>query len=790
MKVIRFVLPTKVFLIAFSMLVFWSNSIFSQIEKQTNYVIADITVEGNTFSDPQTIITISGLNRGESISFPFDAKIQKAIKNLWQRRQFEDVQMIVDRITLNGVFLIIKVKEFPRVSEIKIENNKDISTEDLLKIINKNRGDIISPFDVYQIKQRIKKKYKEESSPFARIEAELIPTDTQNYFQLLININEGIKYKVKSIEFAGNSAFDDDDLQGAFEETKTKSWWQFWRSSKFEPSNYEKDKELLVNFYRNNGFIDFEILKDTIIYDDANEAVYIKIFVNEGKKYFVRNIHFLGNSVYSNEALLRRLDINKGEAFNKEKFEKNLQGNQESTDAMSLYFDTGYLFARNEVQQIRVEPDSLDIYIRIFEGNRVTIRKVDIVGNTKTKDKVIRRELYTYPGDYFNRSAIIKSVKALGLLNYFNPETLRPDVKMIDNTQVDISYRVEERSTDTFNASIGFAGSFGLTGAIGFSFNNFSILEPLKGGAGQIFNLNVEFGQANRYQTFSIGFTEPWLFDDPTTVGFNIYDSRINYQFDLRRTGFGVNVGRRLRWPDDYFRIDFGLRYQRNNVGSGISQYYRQGITTEFTVSQSISRVSLDNLFFPTSGSRFSISNDFAMGALGIGTTDYFKSQLKFEINQTIMKIKDLPRVVLNISSNWGYITSFKSDTTISPIELFYMGGNGLSGFAVTPLRGYPDQSIGPRGGGKVMARHSAELRFALTLDPMPIYFYGFVEAGNVWSKLSATDPFNLKRAAGVGIQIFLPQIGIIGFSYGYGFDKTDDTGQLSGWRFLFHLGQ
>jgi len=181
------------------MLAFWGNYIFSQTEKQTNYVIADITVEGNTFSDPQTIITISGLKRGESITFPCDAKIQKAIKNLWQRHQFEDVQIVTDRITLNGIFLIIKVKEFPRVSEIKIQNNKDISTEDLLKIVDKNRGDIISRFDVYQIKQRIKRKYKEEGSPFARVEAELIPTDTQNYFQLLINIDEGIKYKVKSI---------------------------------------------------------------------------------------------------------------------------------------------------------------------------------------------------------------------------------------------------------------------------------------------------------------------------------------------------------------------------------------------------------------------------------------------------------------------------------------------------------------------------------------------------------------------------------------------------------------
>ncbi len=282
------------------------------------------------------------------------------------------------------------------------------------------------------------------------------------------------------------------------------------------------------------------------------------------------------------------------------------------------------------------------------------------------------------------------------------------------------------------------------------------------------------------------------MFDEPTTLGFNLYDTRIIYNpIDLRRTGFGINIGRRLRWPDDYFRVDGGIRIQRNNVGSGYSSYYRPGISTEFTISESISRISLDNIFFPTSGSRFTWSNDLALGAVGIGTTDFFKTQLRFEINQTVMKINELPRVVLNVTSNWGYITGLKTDTSINPIELFFMGGTGLSsGFPVTPLRGYPDQSIGPRAGGKVLARHFAELRFAVSLDPMPIYFYGFVEAGNVWSSLDRTDPFNLKRSAGVGVQIFLQALGIIGFSYGYGFDKTDDTGQISGWRFLFHIGQ
>jgi len=776
------------FLILFAIL--FCFPLYSQQQKK--YIIADITVEGAVFADPLTIISISGLNKGESISYPFDQKLQKAIKNLWNRKQFADVQIIADKISGELIFLVIKVKEFSRIAEIVIKNNKAISKEDLMKVINKNRGDIISPYEVYQIQQRIKRKYKDEGLPFARVETELVQSETPNYYRLDIIIDEGVKYKVNSITFFGNKYFDNDDLKGAFEETKTKHWWQFWRSAKFEPSNYEKDKELLVNFCRNNGFIDFEILGDTVIYNDKDGTVDIQIYVNEGKKYYVRNIYFLGNTVFPSEILLRRLDFTKGEVYNQEKFQQNLNGNKENTDAMSLYFDSGYLFARNEIQEVRIEPDSIDFYIRIYEGNRVTIRMVDIVGNTKTKDKVIRRELYTYPGDYFNRTAIINSIKALGRLNYFNPETLRPDVKMVDNTRVDIVYRVEERSTDTFNASIGFAGSFGLTGAIGFSFNNFSLLEPLKGGAGQLFNFNLEFGQANRYRTISLGFTEPWLFDDPTTLGFNLYDQRIIYSpIDLRRTGFGLNLGRRLRWPDDYFRVDGGFRVQRNNVGTGYSSYYRPGVTTEFAVVGSLSRISLDNLFFPTSGSRFSISTDFALGGLGIGTTDFLKTELKFEINQTVLKINEQPRVVLNVSSNWGYITGLKSDTSINPIELFYMGGTGLSsGFPVTPLRGYPDQSVGPRGGGKVLARHFAELRFAVSLDPMPIYFYGFVESGNVWSDLNKTDPFNLKRSAGVGVQLFLQALGIIGFSYGYGFDKTDDTGQLSGWRFLFHIGQ
>lgn len=485
-------------------------------------------------------------------------------------------------------------------------------------------------------------------------------------------------------------------------------------------------------------------------------------------------------------------NLKKGDPYNVELFQKNLTGNESQTDASSLYMDNGYLQARLIPQLFRVPPDSVDIVINIFENDRFRVGKVHIVGNTKTKDKVIRRELYTRPGDYFDRSAIIRSVRALQVMQYFNPESLRPDIKPseTDNTAVDVIYKVEERSTDTFNASIGFAGTFGLTGAIGFTFNNFSVLEPLRGGGGQIFNLNWEFGQANRYRTFSLGITEPWLFDTPTTVGFNIFDTYFRYlDLNQSRTGIGINLGRRFKWPDDYWRGDFTTRYQINDNKTA-SFYYRQGRYTEISIGQRISRISFNNMFFPSTGSRFSLGTDFAMGAIGLGETDYIKNEINFEMFNPIYKIEGMDRLVFMIGAKLGYITGFKSDTTISPIELYRMGGNGLSGFSVTPLRGYPDNKIGSGTGSRVMSKYTAELRFAISLDPMPIYIYGFAEAGNVWDNLRNADPFDLKRSAGIGVQLMVAPIGIIGFSYGYGFDTLGDSPEKSGWRFLFHLGQ
>jgi outer membrane protein insertion porin family len=778
--------------LTFLIFVFLFTSIVSAQYKQEKYTIAGISVEGNKFSDAQTIIALSGLRVGEEITYPGDSKLQKAIVNLWKRKQFSDVNIIVEKVTSLGIFLKIEVKEFARLEEIQVHNNEEVDEDQIKKTIGKIKGDILSPYDIYKVRKNVKDLYKEEGLIFANVDTETTEADSNNYVNLVLEVDEGVEFYVESIKFNGNREFDDGDLESEFEETQTKSWWQFWRSSKFDLAEWEKDKDLLIDFYKNEGFRDAEILKDTVIYDEETEQVSIEVDLFEGNRYYIRDITFVGNTVYESEQLLSRLDFEKGDPYNYSLFQQNLKGNEEQSDALSLYLDNGYLFANMNLVETRVPPDSIDIMISVTEQTRVKIRKVDIVGNTKTKDKVIRRELYTRPNDYFSRAAIIRSVRALGMLNYFNPEALRPDIKPVDNTEVDIVYSVEERSTDTFNASIGYAGTFGLTLAVGFTFNNFSLMEPLRGGSGQVLNFNWEFGQASRYKSIALGFTEPWLFNEPTTVGFNIYSTASNWYYVYERKGIALNIGRRFTWPDDYFRGDWSIRIQENNVPENNTySYFRPGLTNEVTVSQTFSRISLNNLYFPTNGSKFSFGTQWAMGAIGLGNTDFLKAKLSLEMSEPIMKIDGMDRLILFMSSDLGYITGLENDTTMNPLELFTMGGSGLSGMLnVTPLRGYDDQSIGPYYGGRVMARHIAELRFAVSLDPMPIFLFGFAEAGNVWNDLRTTDPFDLKRSAGIGVKLMLNPIGIIGFSYGYGFDSVVPGGGPAGWKFLFHLGQ
>ncbi|MAT38406.1 MAG: outer membrane protein assembly factor BamA [Ectothiorhodospiraceae bacterium] len=751
----------------------------------------DISVVGNRTADAATIINNSGLQVGSTIVVPSE-QTTKAIKRLWDLRLFSDIEILVERQVDDGVYLVIKVTEYPRLGSIVIRGNDEFDEDDIRGNIGLVRGQVLKPQAYERIRRRIISDYEEEGYLLATIEFEPLQ-DSGNLATLYVDIDEGPEVEVESITFSGNSQLDDDDLEDAMENTGTSSWWAFWSSANFQQEKYEEDKDNIIAKYNEMGFLDAEILSDSIWYSDNREEMHIHIDVHEGNQYFVRNVTFSGNTVYSDSAISERLDFERGDVMNMTRFDQNLRGNEEQNDVFSLYLDNGYLrfFAQGEPE--RVAPDSVDLEINIIENNQFRIGHVEIRGNTKTHDKVIRRVLYTWPGDYFSRAAIIRSIRELATLNYFNPETIRPEPVQTSDSTVKVIYNVEERSSDTFNASVGYSGTFGATGALGLTFNNFNIAEPLSGGAGQILNFQWQFGEASRFRIFQLSFTEPWLFDTPTSVGFSLYDERQNFTFDLRRTGISLNLGRRFRWPDDFVRGDWFLRYQNLAVIDG-GRFYDTGDFTQVSLTQVLSRNSLDSPIFPSRGSRIALTTELSGGFLP-GSVDYHKHNLGIDWFTPLLRLGDMNRLTLYTGAEYGFVKGFTGDSYIPPIEFYFMGGNGLQ-IQTQPLRGYEDRSIGPREngleiGGTIFARYVSELRFALTLSPMPVYVLAFAEAGNVWLNERFLDPFDLKKSAGFGARLLIQGVGLIGFDYGYGFDDVEpQDGEADGWHFHFQFGR
>lgn len=754
--------------------------------------IAGVSVEGNRFVDEATVLAIAQIRIGERLD-PRSDILQQAIRNLWQRRQFSDVRIIVDRITAVGVFLKIIVREVPRFNAVEIRGNKELSLQKIKEAVAKTRGELLPYYELALIRQRILKLYEKEGLLFADVQMDTVSASQVGYVDVIITITEGDEYTVRSVTFHGAEQISPDELLGAMEENKPKKWWQFWRSARFDRKKfYEKDIPALIRYYHANGFIDADTIKTEFSIDRESRAVDLAITLLEGKRYYLRAVRFDGNTVFPSEFLHRRLDIEAGNPVDLERIEKNINGNEDQTDLRALYLDNGYLEATILYDLQRVPGDSVDLRVHIYERDRFTIRRVDIVGNTKTQDRVIRRELFTRPGDFFNRAAIIRSVKGLGVLNFFNPEKLRPDVRRVPGSanQVDLVYQVEERSTDVLNASIGYAGQFGLTGSIGVAFNNFDISRPLLGGGGQVFSFQWDFGQGNRFQTFSISFAEPWLFGQPTSVGFNLYDTRYFWNIEGRRTGGTINLGRRFRFPDDYFRGDWSLTYQRQVEYTQTLEPTRT--FDEVSILQTISRISFDNLIFPSSGSRFRWTVHASLGALGIGSSDFLKNEVQVEFVNPLLQIEGFDRLVMYLNTEFGNVGRLgKRPNGIIPLIQYYaMGGNGIAGINVIPLRGYSDRSVGVPGNYNLSYfRQTAELRFALSLNPMPIYVLAFAEAGNAWPTLRDADLFTLKRSTGLGMRILLNPIGLIGFDYGYGFDVDNITGKRGGWNFHIQFG-
>ncbi|MFO7445946.1 MAG: outer membrane protein assembly factor BamA [Ignavibacteriaceae bacterium] len=819
----------------FSILLLFSiTSAFAQ-NARTSYKILGVTVEGNRTADANTITNSSGLKIGDEIQIPGDQTIN-AIRNLYSLNIFSDIKIELDKEVQGGAFLIIRVKEFPRIQKVVVEGNDEIDTDDIEAKINFTPGQALKQQEVARLKQRILDLYEEEGFLNAQVDTKTydfyradtldeiiavtwrnskdlsdeynteyeIGTETYTNFserlkervivKLIVEENEQVV--VRKIMFTGNQAFDDDDLKGEMDETAESKWWKFWSSAQFEPVKYEEDKGLILKHYLRNGYRDAEIISDTLIYSGNKEDLTIQINVFEGPQYKIRNIEWEGNTVYPDNFLTEQLEFSRGDIYNYEKFEQNLRGNERQTDISSLYLDNGYLTFNIRPTEVRVGEDSIDVFIRVEEKNQFRIGKVGITGNDKTKDKVIRRELYTIPGDYFNRALMIRSVQQLANLQYFNVEKLYgpsgTDIQLENDSTVNVTFAVEEKSSDYLNASVGYSEAFGFSGAVGVTLTNFSITEPFSLGGGQVLSFNWQFGVGSLYRTFSVGFTEPWMWDTPTLLGVELFDTRQRYYYDLRQSGATLRVGRRLKWPDDYFYVQGMLRYQYNDIKEG-GAYYREGKYQQYTLGSTISRRDIDNPIFPSQGSSVTLNAEISGGPFLPGEVEYWKMGFKAEWYKRMFGTN---RVTLYTSADFGYLDELVAGTPINPFEKFFMGGNGLV-IATVPLRGYDDRSIGPLDpftgdavGGNVMAKFTTELRFAVAIEPIPIYMLAFAEAGNIYESFGKADFFDLRRAVGVGARIMINPIGLIGFDVGYGFDRKLVTGSDPKWLFHFQFGK
>ena len=780
----------KLSLISIILFSFISGKTFSQNDGPTTYRIASINTKGNKNYETNTIISYSGLNIGQEITIPSD-QTKEALERLWNIGIFSDVKIYLEKKFGNDAYLVIEVEELPRVEKVEISGNDEFSNDDLKEYINVVNGEVISDQKLKDIEYNLEKYYADEGYGLADVKVDKL-VSSGNEARIRVKINEGEKLSVNKITFEGNKNISTDDLKSALEETTEDVWWKFWQGSTFDKQKFEADKKLIENLYREKGYRDAVVLTDKLEILPSRTDVNIKVTVDEGKKYYVNDIKFEGNKLYDSRFLESKLGMKKGDVYNTKKLKENLYGNEAETDISSMYLDNGYLSFNADINEIPAGENKIDLNIKITEASQFKFGLVGFEGNDKTQDKVLRREVYTIPGDYFNKSNIKRSMQQLAALNYFNPEKLTQDISLSNDSVVNIKYIVEEKSSDQFNASIGYSGSFGITGSLGLTFNNFDIAAPFSGGAGQILTFNWSFGTGGTYRTFDIGFQEPWLYNTPTQLGFNIFDTRQNYSnLELKETGASVNIGKRFKFPDDYFRGDWTAKFQRTDVING-DEIYQEGVRNQFSIRQIISRSSVFEPVFPTGGTKVSNSTELSGGPFLPGSVDFIKNIFSAEAYTPVSINRKL---VLYSNFQFSFVNSFAKDKYLPPNETFYMGGNGLT-YNTISLRGYEDRSIGPVNrtgnpiGGRVAVKYGLELRYSLSQDPLPIFIVAFAEAGNVWADISKTDPFDLRRSAGFGTRLVLPAVGLVGFDFGYGFDRRIVDAQSPKWQFHFQFGK
>ena len=837
------------------------------------YTIGGITVSGVEFLDENVLKMLSGLRVGQEIEIPGE-EITKAVKNLWKQGLFEDASITITSIIENKVFLNIYLAERPRLSKFSFKGISKNDADDIRNEINIVRGDVVNDNMIVRVTNKIKAFYGKKGFNNVDVNIDQIKDTAEiNSLNLVINIDKKSKVKILHINVMGNKNLDAARIKNTFKETKEKGYFtaidnldtlflstvkksvtfdmgeiiynqykyffdntniRLFKASKYIEDKWIDDKALLVNKYNSLGYRDFKIVSDSVYPTGDKRNLLIDLAVSEGHKYYFRNITWIGNTKYSAEQLNAILKIQKGDVYNQKEMEANLNYNISGMDISSLYMDDGYLYFRVNPIEVNVENDSIDIVMQIIEGSQANVNKVKLVGNTKTNDYVAVREIRSIPGDLFNRSDIIRSQRELASLGYFNAEKINPEVEQNSNNDgtVDLKYNVEETSSDQLELSGGWAYSR-IIGTVGVKFSNFSLRnifnkdawKPIPSGDGQSLSIRLQtYGTG--YISTSVSFTEPWLGGKKpnafsTTYYYshytNGYSKSSSYYGAFNQNGVIIGLGKRLKWPDDFFTLYQSanlIRYSLVNY-TGIFAFDEAGNGTYYNLSYgiSLSRSSTDQPFYPRRGSDFTVGvkitppyslfNHHTAAEYNDMSTEnryrwieYYKWDIRMAWYQQL--VGDL---VLMVRSKYGFLGCYNNDLGITPFERYFLGGDGLSSYSnfdgreIIGFRGYTEESLTPNYyydkdvGGTVYNKNTIELRYPLSLNPSAtIYALAFFEAGNDWNKIKNFNPFNLYRSAGVGVRIYMPMFGLLGLDWGYGFDDVYGLPSANGSQFHFSI--
>ena len=786
------------------------------------YHIRKVNIHGVKYLNHDILRSASGLVPGDSVYLP-GPFIQNAANRLWMQRYFEDIQI---GATIDGDSLDLEVmlKERPRVMNWKIGGVPKSKSADLINELKLKRGHELSDHIIDKNTKLIKKHFSDKGFRNCEVTATFEQDSVvKQGVNVTFNVVKNPRVRIGSITFEGNKNIEGKRLERAFKKTHKVSY-KFWQQTKLMEKDYEED------FYNSKGFRNAHILSDSI-YTINEKRLGIHIKLEEGNKYYIRNVSWVGNSRYDTEYLQKLLSVKSGDVYDKKSIHKRLgigkEMNPEEMSISSLYQNDGYLVSQIEPAEIVVGPDSLDLEVRVFEGKQFTINNVGISGNMRVDDEVIRRELYTRPGELYNRALLMQTIRTLAGMQHFNEEAIMPDIKLVQGAAdlVDINWPLEEKASDQFNIAAGW-GSGTFVGSVGITLNNLSVRNFFKKGAwrpypmGQNQRLSIS-GQTNGtyYKALSLSFSEPWLGGhkpNSLTISGHLSESNDAYypwqkaNTFFRSYGAAIGLGKRLSWPDPYFQFYAELSYLRYGLKGYTSFVMENGNANTLAMKFILARNSTDQPIYPRRGSDISLSlqitppfsamdgKDYASNTLTEQERwrwiEFHKWQFKAQWFQPISRNNNL---VLMAKAEMGFLGHYNKNK-VSPFERFQVGGDGMTGYSIygvdiISLRGYEDGDLDPVGERYSVAynKYTVELRYPVILKPSSqIYVLGFLEAGNGFSSWKDFSPFKVKRSAGVGVRLYLPIVGMMGIDWGWGFDPAAGQSKRSGSQFHFVIGQ